>query len=476
MKIAVKGFDGPLAKAVGAELTKRGHVLSNDADCLIYIPGDAFELARLIDSAINRKVVLRSSAFAYGADPKNPGDLTEERGPILHRDAPEQRWLGLEELVLARGGACLRMATILAPEEGDLIARKLAKHWTTSPFGRDPQVQFLSLQDAARALVRAAETDASGIFNIAGKGSIPLKRAYRAAGVKRIPTLPPPGQILGRRGVLSQLEFNTTVSGEKARQTLGFEPEASSVNALRAFVKSAKHREPVDLRDHYDDWGLDLEYIEAWTPWFQFLQKVYWRVEIEGEENIPATGRGVFVSNHRGFMPLDAVIHLAVVRRLRKRTIRFLIIPSLLRMPFLTEFLTKLGGVVASQENAAKLFAEDNLVGILPEGIRGSFTPYSRAYKLRGFERSAFARIAVQHQAPILPAVVVGHAEIFPIIGRFDRSWVRSELGWPYFPIAPMFPLAPIPIPSKWHIRILPQIPLDGLGPRKRTTRPGCVS
>jgi hypothetical protein len=28
-----------------------------------------------------------------------------------------------------------------------------------------------------------------------------------------------------------------------------------------------------------------------------------------------------------------------------------------------------------------------------------------------------------------------------------------------------MFPLAPIPIPSKWHIRYLPAIPLGGLKP-----------
>jgi hypothetical protein len=32
-------------------------------------------------------------------------------------------------------------------------------------------------------------------------------------------------------------------------------------------------------------------------------------------------------------------------------------------------------------------------------------------------------------------------------------------------PIAPMFPLAPIPIPSKWHVRVLPSVPFQGLKP-----------
>ena len=64
-----------------------------------------------------------------------------------------------------------------------------------------------------------------------------------------------------------------------------------------------------------------------------------------------------------------------------------------------------------------------------------------------------------------IPSAVVGHAEIFPIIGRIDSSWVVKELGWPYLPIAPMFPLAPIPIPSKWHVRVLDPVSPQGLRP-----------
>ena len=147
------------------------------------------------------------------------------------------------------------------------------------------------------------------------------------------------------------------------------------------------------------------------------------------------------------------------------RIIRFLIIHTPLRMPFLGNFLTKMGGVIASTENAARLFAAENLVGIFPEGIRGAFAPYRTSYQLRDFSKSGFARIAIENQTPIIPAAVVGHSEIFPIIGRIDWSYATKELGWPYFPIAPMFPLAPIPFPSKWHIRVLPPVKLDGLRP-----------
>ena len=173
----------------------------------------------------------------------------------------------------------------------------------------------------------------------------------------------------------------------------------------------------------------------------------------------------MFVSNHRGFMPLDAVMHLSLILTHRGRTVRFLIIPSLLKFPYLCNFLTKLGGVIASQENAAKLFAAGDLVGIFPEGIRGSFTPYKTTYKLRDFSKSAFAKIAIENQVPIVPCAVIGHSEIFPIIGRIDSSFVVKETGWPYLPIAPMFPLAPIPIPSKWHVRVLEPVGMQGLKP-----------
>jgi 1-acyl-sn-glycerol-3-phosphate acyltransferase len=159
------------------------------------------------------------------------------------------------------------------------------------------------------------------------------------------------------------------------------------------------------------------------------------------------------------------VMHLSLILTHRDRVVRFLIIPSLLRFPYLCNFLTKLGGVIASQENAARLFAAGGLVGIFPEGIRGSFTPYKSTYRLRDFAKSAFAKIAIENQVPIVPCAVIGHSEIFPIIGRINSSFVTREFGWPYLPIAPMFPLAPIPIPSKWHVRVLQPVRLEGLKP-----------
>lgn len=467
MRFSIRGFQGPLARETCDQLLRRGHQLvESGADCLIYFPGETAELATLVVEGGFRRVVLRSHAYAYGSSAKNPGTMTEERVSLLPADAPAQHWLQAEALVSRHPNwAAVRLATVLSAEEGDPLVRKLATKSATALAGHDPNVQFLDLEDAAAALVAAAESDRTGIFNAAGDGVIPVKKAFRAAGTMRIP-LPKPLLRLADSGAdPDQLQYNWTVSGSRAAQELGFRPRRSTVQALGRFLDAKPGANISALAPPYDEWGMDPDYIRAWGWWFTFLRETYWRVDFEGMENIPAAGRALYVASHRGFMPLDGVIHLSLIHAHRQRTVRFLIIPSLLRIPFLCNFLTKVGGVIASQQNAARLFAGENLVGMFPEGIRGAFTSYKSAYRLRDFSKSGFARMAIVNQAPVIPVAVVGHAEIFPIIARINSSLVTRTLGWPYLPIAPMFPLAPIPIPSKWHVRILEPVPLQGLRP-----------
>ncbi len=474
MRVAVLGFDGPLAREIRACLAARSHQVEvRSPECVIYLPGPIIHrpgpieaLDQLVKKGGFRRLVLRSHAYAYGSSNKNPGMMTEDYPSRLPADSPGQRWLRAEQIAAkCSSWAAVRLTNLLSHEEGDLIVRQLAARVAASPAGYDPNVQFVALRDAARALVAAAESEETGIFNVAGDGVIPLKKALRAAGTFRAPLPRPLLHALPRSADIDQERYNWTVASEKAARELNFRAELSTVRALAEYLSDKPGARPRLLRERYDEWGLDAGYIEAWNWWFTILRKVYWRIDVEGMEHIPRTGRAMFVASHRGFLPLDAVIHLYLILRHRGRIVRFLIIPSLLSMPFMCNFLTKLGGVIANQQNAAQLFAGENLVGIFPEGIRGTFTPYRSAYRLRDFTKSAFAKIAIENQAPIIPAAVIGHAEIFPILGRIESKHMKRVHGWPYFPIAPPFPLAPIPLPSKWHVRILEPIPLDGLAP-----------
>ena len=467
MKVSVLGKDGPVARATRDLLLHSGHELvDHGCECVIYFPGETKELEDIVKRRPDSRLVLRSHAYVYGSSTKNPGMLTEERISLLPANAPERSWLGFEAIATQhRNSAVVRLTNTLGIEEGDFLVRQLSRSHAVALAGHDPEVQFLSVEDAARVLVAAAEGRATGLFNAAGEGVVPLKRAFRAAGVHRIPIPRPWARISGLGCSVDQAEYNWTISSKRAERELGWRASRSTTEALSDFISGKPGAQPSLLDGAHDDWGLDVDYIRAWGAWFWFLRNIYWRIDHEGLENIPQTGRALFVSNHRGFMPLDAVMHLSLIFTHRQRIPRFLIIHSLLRFPFLCNFLTKLGGVIASQENAAKLFADENLVGLFPEGIRGSFLPYKRTYKLRDFSKSAMARMAIEHQAPVIPAAVVGHSEIFPILGRINSSYVSREWGWPYLPIAPPFPLAPVPWPSKWHVRVLTPVPLQGLRP-----------
>jgi 1-acyl-sn-glycerol-3-phosphate acyltransferase len=464
MKVVILGEDSPVARATRRVLQQAGHeITAQNADIAIYFPGSAGEL-RDIAARKYRRLVVRSHAVAYGPSTKNPGLMTEDRISLLPTGAREQRWIEIERVAAEHpNSASVRLTNILDAGERDLIVRKLSGRAATTVAGRDPNVQFISLDDAARSLMAAAASNATGVFNATGHGAIPLKKALRAAGIRRMPLFP--GLLRPFHGgeSIDQLQYNWTVSSDRAAAELNWRPEQSTAEALTGFLALKPGGHAGVLRNSYDDWGLDVDYIRAWGAWFWFLRNIYWRIDHEGMENVPDTGRALLVANHRGFIPIDAVMHLSLIFTLRHRIPRFLIIHSLLRLPFLCNFLTKLGGVVASQENAARLFRGENLVGIFPEGIRGAFTPYKHAYELRDFTKSGFARMAIENEAPIVPAVVVGHAEIFPILGRLNWSYLTREYGWPYLPIAPPFPLAPVPLPTKWHVRVLKPVPLEGL-------------
>ncbi len=224
---------------------------------------------------------------------------------------------------------------------------------------------------------------------------------------------------------------------------------------------TAPQPRPCAAAPQVDDFGMDKEYIQACgRTWFKFLFERYWRVEASGLEYVPRTGRGILVGMHRGFMPWDAVMTLHLLVRETGRYPRFLTHPGLLKYPLIANFITKLGGVVACQENADRVLESDELLGVFPEGVEGAFTLYRNAYQLQGFGRHSFVKMALRHRAPIIPFVTVGSAEALPIFARIkSRRWTRFS-DWPYLPFS-TFPWLPAPLPSKWHIQFLPAIHLE---------------
>ncbi|HSK44529.1 MAG TPA: lysophospholipid acyltransferase family protein [Candidatus Binatia bacterium] len=211
-------------------------------------------------------------------------------------------------------------------------------------------------------------------------------------------------------------------------------------------------------KSHLHESGMDRDFIDRWgKTLFHFLCKYYWRIETTGLEHVPSHGGAVLVGTHRGFMPWDAVMTLHLIVQSTGRVPRFLCHPGLLKFHVIANCITRLGGVLACRENADRVLAADELLGVLPEGVEGAFSLYRNAYKLSSFGRDDFVKMALRHRVPIVPFVIVGNAEILPMFSRIKSRWWTKHLDWPYVPIS-TFPIIPVPLPSKWHVRFLAPI------------------
>jgi 1-acyl-sn-glycerol-3-phosphate acyltransferase len=405
-----------------------------------------------------RHFVLLSSALIYGTGPGRRGLVDEDYSPPGNSDAISAAWGALEELARAnlRGRMPLTiLRPAILPGRPNLCSGLLANRISRTLPGHDPSMQFLGVSDLAAAVVCAVRAQKDGVYNIAPDGVIPLHQAIRMNGGVRLPLPRTLRRLFQRAGDLDFLRYSWTISNEKIVNDLAFMPRQSSVAALREF-RNGNHDIP-GPEPQFDEFGMDEDYIRFYgKTLFKFLSEYYWRIEDKGLEHIPRQGRAVLAGMHRGFMPWDGVMALHTIVKKTGRYPRFLTHPSLLKFPFLANFMTKLGGVAACQESADHILERDGLLGIFPEGIHGAFTHYRQAYRLQAFGRDAFVKLALRHGAPIVPFVTVGSAEIFPIFAKIkSRLWTKYA-GWPCIPITATFPL--VPLPSKWHTQFLPPV------------------
>ena len=236
-----------------------------------------------------------------------------------------------------------------------------------------------------------------------------------------------------------------------------------------------------DLRDHLPaiepertitDWGRS-EFVEGLVDrtLTQFLYHYWFRCEVEGVGNVPATGGALIVSNHAGALPPDASMIAKAIQEEhpRPRPLHLTVEHFFKGYPFFSMFIAKIGGVPAHPANVHRLLAdEQQLVLVFPEGAKATEKLYKDRYKLRRFGRGGFVEAAMRAGVPIVPVAVVGAEEAMPTfahIGLFKRL-----TGLIYFPVTPLFPhfglLGAAYLPAKFRIRFLEPVHTEHMGER----------
>ena len=221
-----------------------------------------------------------------------------------------------------------------------------------------------------------------------------------------------------------------------------------------------------------DDWGRSERVFDALQPLLDFYYRYWFRVEVEGIENVPSEGGALLTSNHSGALPPDAPMIMQAIRHEHPvpRPVYMLAEHWFKGYPGVGMLTNKIGVVPAHPANAQRLLADESrLALVFPEGQKGSRKLYWQRYRLRRFGRGGFVRTAMRAGVPIVPIAVVGAEDAMPIFAHVPL--LQRLTGLIYFPVNHAFPhfglaAGAMYLPAKFKIRFLEPVDLSSFSTR----------
>ena len=201
----------------------------------------------------------------------------------------------------------------------------------------------------------------------------------------------------------------------------------------------------------FDPFGLSRDHVRSAMSVARLLYRYYFRAEAHGVANIPTSGRVLFVANHSGQLPFDALVIACAcfLEPTQPRLPRAMVEYFVPTVPFASYLFARWGQITGTPENCRRLLAADEAVLVFPEGARGISKPFSKRYQLAPFG-AGFMRLALETGAPIVPVAVIGAEEQAPAV---NFTALAKLLRTPAFPIVPYPPFVPIiPLPTKYRL------------------------
>lgn len=427
----------------------------------------------------------------YGARPENPNFILEDRVLPEFGD-----WNFLADKVEAEHQVAefkrrnpdvctvvLRTAPMVGPGIRNFITRYLGRGFVPVLMGYDPMIQLLHEDDAVDAFLHVLNMSAEGVYNIVGRGTLPLRRILSLMEKKTV-SLPRSGAVQGARllwmlqlsnvphGFWEFLRYPCVADGSKAERELGWSAKYHIAEIAESYAKGVhpgvgpddefKEKEIYSSGngkgEEIDEFGFDPAAYSALEPVLNLLYTKYLRVSVSGISNIPSRGKALLVANRSGALPLDVVMLLYAVYREHpaERRLKVLLEDMVFYFPFLGALLNRIGGVRACRENGERILNGGGVAAVFPEGVHGMRKPFGKRYELQRFGRGGFIKLALKTRSPVIPIAIIGAEESYPMLSKV--SWFSRSLDIPYIPVTPIFPfLGPLglmPVPSKWSILI----------------------
>jgi 1-acyl-sn-glycerol-3-phosphate acyltransferase len=239
----------------------------------------------------------------------------------------------------------------------------------------------------------------------------------------------------------------------------GLRPDGQNAPVPRQQLR--EHLPGLEPERRVSDWGRS-ERLEGLVDrtLYEFLYHYWFRVDVEGIENVPRGGGALLVANRSGALPADSVMVARAIKEEHRhaRPVHLATTNHLAGVPGLGALVMKLGGVPAHPANVHRLlFDEGQLVLVFPEGSAGARKSLRERYRLRDFGEGDFVRAALRARVPIVPVAVLGGEEAMPTLGRIGL------LG-PFSSRARLPVFSALPLPAKFKIRFLEPVAPDSLG------------
>jgi len=212
--------------------------------------------------------------------------------------------------------------------------------------------------------------------------------------------------------------------------------------------------------DAGDDEARDPELVKLLMDFFRAVGRHYFRLRIEGVEQLPPSGPVLLVGNHNGgLLPTDGFFAgLGIYDRFGPgRAMYALAHDFLFHDPLLRSYALRLGMLRAGHESARRILGAGHCLLVYP----GSDLDAFRAFRERGRVvlggRKGFLKLALRERVPIVPVVSAGTHEQMIVLTRGDRlarwihahAWVRADI----------FPLM-LALPWGLMVGFVPYLPL----------------
>ena len=205
----------------------------------------------------------------------------------------------------------------------------------------------------------------------------------------------------------------------------------------------------------------DPELVTLMLDLYRVLAKLYFRVRIDGIDNVPAKGPVLLVGNHNGgFLPSEGFYTtLAIHDRFGpRRAVYALTHDFVFEDPVLRRYAGRLGMLRAGRESARHAFADGGCVLVYPGSDLDTFRPFRDRNKVILGGRTGFVKLALEEHVPIVPVVTAGAHEQFIVLFRGDKlarllhahEWGRTEvlpivLSFPWGITSGFVPYLPLP-------------------------------